>query len=701
MAELLAENIVQADAVGLLTEQAELLANQFADDSVPVSAHYKANVYHRQELSIHFRWKYSAGHLIAEVRPHEPDAILEYRLQNYEQNTFPVGFSVINAIKGTLSNKQIYSVQFSEMQPDAIDTAEGEDFETYMTEGAAVPGGDFIAYFWDLIAIQCMLDPNGYVVIINNQSDTQVQKRNVTNPADNSVWREPRPFFIPSSHVMAEGDGFMFAKSTELTSVQVGDKAFSVPVFWYFTEDITFRVVAESGREVQNPETRKKEIQFDWLVEHWDVHGAGICAKKPRGIVSDERVWMENGQQKRHVTVMEMDDVGFFLSILSLAVPDFNRAVKILSDLESGLVASLFPIKTVELQGCPDCDGKGWNKDTRPDAEEGDTLTCGTCKGRGKVFPTGPFAGVAKAPNEQGVISPSVVWSAPPTDSFEFAWRMYNEAILSGLKALAHGSLRQAPSNSNDTARAKEIDLTQQHIIVRDAAGVIYPMLQWLLDKANVLRYGKILDDEELRQNRAVVMEPSSFDITLMADLFDQLEKMRDVAVPASIKKIWAGRAISRDLGTTSPMGRLARTFLAVDKYAMMTEEEIMTANARYLDAGEATRLDILVDLYLHDNLEKIVMHLVDVNAGLQQPIDFLALPATLQVSLARQEAKTRVELERQQADPVQRDDNGAVIGRQGATGRAAEAPDDTDGAEGSETSGGQQNQRTGATEDQ
>jgi hypothetical protein len=659
MAELF-QTDVEEEAIGQLVSQAETFANEFATGALPVTPHYLANVFHRNELSVHFRWKFPAGHLISKVRPHEPSQILEYRLNNYEQNTFPIGFSVVNALKGTLANPQVFSVQFSDSPPIEINADEAEDFGTYMTACAAVPGENFLHYFWDFIAIQCLLDSNGYVVIINSKSDSEVAELSGNpDPAKRAKWREPRPFFIPSSHVMEEGHGWMFAKATEMNEVNIEDNEFIVPSFWYFTEDITFKLVPVGGRKVKNDDGRE-EIRFTWDVVVWDQHGSGMAARKPRGIVSDERVWRDKaGSLKRHVTVMEMNDVGFYLSILSLAVPDFNRAVKILSDLESGLVASLFPIKTVELQQCPSCTGNGWVKDTRTDAEDGDTLTCTECNGLGKTFPSGPFAGVAKAPNEAGLISPAVVWSAPSTEPFAFAWKMYNEAILSGLKALAHGSLREPPSNTNNTARAKEIDMQQQHIIVREVAAIIYPVLQWLLDKANVLRYGKLLNSEGLRQNRATVMVPASFDISLMSDLFEQLKQMQENSMPVPIKKAWAERAIVRDLGSHSPMGKLAKAYLNVDKYALMSEEEIMTANARYFEASEGTRLEVMVDMFLHDHLETIISKLVRDNAALNQPVNFLSLPPHLQRTMARIEAKKFVELQQLPEAEVKRDDNG------------------------------------------
>lgn len=634
MPELIEQNIINT-----LIEKATDLAQDFARGESPISPQYKASVYHREELSVHFRWKSSPGSLIQNVRPNEPDMVQNYRALNYEQNTFPVGFSVINALKGVLSNPQVFEIKFPDNDVDTIDKEANEGFEDYLTKGAAVPGKNLIKYFWDFLAIQELLDSNGYIVMINQKSDREIEEiKQSGNPSDLVQWRTPAAFFIPSTHVMKEGRDFVFVKSTEFQVIKIKDNVYHVPIFWYFTDDITFRIEAIGGREEKKD--NKTEVIFDWDTIVWDAHFSGMAAYKPKGIVSDERVWEENGQIKRHISVMEMDDVGFFLSILSLAVPDFNRAVKILSDLESGLVASLYPIRTVEMQMCETCKGTGDIRD--PFNDEAEPRTCGTCKGVGKTFPTGPFAAVAKNPNEAGVINPAVVWSSPPTTSFDFAWKMYIEAILSGLKALAHGQLREATGNVRETARAKEIDMSQQHIIAREVGSIWYPTLQWILDKANQLRYGSLLDESELKMNRASVIQPATLDITMLSDLFDQLEKMQTISMPAPIRRIWASRAISRDMGNDSPSAKLAQVYLSIDPYALMKEEEIMVMNARDMD-GNST--ETAINQYIHDNLHSLVNELITQFAEMRPAIDYLSLNTKLQIQEARKLALSKLNI--------------------------------------------------------
>lgn len=676
----------EQDVISQLVNQAAELGQMYALGQLPDSPHYLANAYHRHQMSVHFRWQHGPGDLIATMRPNEDDYGMWYRGQNYEQNTFSVGFSVVNALKGTLSNPQVFSVRYADRPPTEINQAAGEDLATYLTTQAAVPGKDMVRYFWDFIAIQSLLDPNGYVVLINQKSDQEVQqlKDEGTIRGDLAQWRNPRPFFIPSTHVLHEGHDYAFVMSTESTVITVKKQDYTIPVFWYFTEDITFKLEAISGQMVKNPETRKEELVVNFDVIVWDHHSSGIAAKKPRGIISDERVWKNaSGQMERHVTVMEMDDVGFFLSILALAVPDWNRAIRILSDLSAGLVSSLYPIRTVEIQKCPN-DGCVDGYLEHPEDPDGQ-IACPTCGGKGYTFPTGPMAAVAKQPNESGAIMPAVVWSGPPTDSFNFAWQMHGEAILAGLKAVAHGSLREASGNSQDTARRKELDLAQQHIIAREVGAIWYPLLQWYLDKANDLRYGKLLDQSKLQMNRATVVEPATLDITMITDLFEQIKQMQESSMPVAIRKMWASRALARDIGTSSPQGQLGQTYLNIDTYALMNQDEIMTMQARYFDAGPDVQLGIMADQYIHDHMEALVQALIKKSSEQAVPVDFLGLPAYAQKMMAQEMAKEII-----QADGVVRRRIEDRISGAPADG-AIDAPESTEGSQGASTSEGQE----------
>ena len=546
-----------------LRVEAEKMAEVYANNQEAKHPLYDQTVKQYRELAVHYIWGTDPGELIKSFRPSETKFAYDYRLLSYEQTTYSIGEKIIGLQRGVLSNDKLYSIKFPDSPPDIISK---ENIKDYLVGGLKIQTGNIETFYWEFLFQMILIDPNGFIAIVPYRSDE------ASNPDE---YRKPYPVFIPSENVMQYSDDYLLALSSDTKTVGGEDKAKTGHVYFFFTNSATLKCEPFDVDDDGN-------IRYTALPYH--EHNLNVKTfRQVGGIISG----------KSH-SVLSSDPQAIHLSHLMPTLPALNRATKILSDLDSLLVNTLHPIRYGIPMICNHCKGDMYVVSNEERVE------CPVCSGAGTVIPTtSPLEGYTVPPDEKGQIHAPVNFVSPPLGPFTEAKEFYYQTLDDALISLDMDLLITKSSGVGQTARAKEIDREPLHAHFRKISNTIFPLFQWVLDSINILRYGSVLTEEQVEQNRVEVNSPIHFDTTKINELMEDIKLARDNNFPIGTRKRIAQNYISKTFGSGTKETLLNLAYLQLDPFALMTDPEQALLT---LDSPDSYELK-----YLHSHLEALI----------------------------------------------------------------------------------------------
>lgn len=570
-----------------LLEYVEKSSSIFVDSSTgetPVAN--PAALEHTKKLSVHYVWGSEPGELITALRPGEPPEFAAYRIGPlYEQTTWGWAYKLLNLFQSILSNSSLYSIKFpgKDRLPEAgSGKGEKETIADYLTKRIPVLFKNLERFYWEYLFPLISLDPNAYIVVRPMKGDEDFTGEG---------FRRPVPQFVPASNVVYDDMEGVFIRSSQMVSLEDSeDNSYSYPILFYFTAGVTIRSTPVRIRETQTESGDNiKTVVFE--ADPWHLHFKEQAATKCKGLLQPK-----TGEVME--TIVNYDSL--YLSFFSPTLPDFNRALKYLNDLEAMLVRALHPVQQTEPQPCNNCKGKGW-----VESDIGEEVTCNTCQGAGNLKKsTSVFTGLEKRANKEGVLQPAMLWITPPTEIFDSALKMIKEALLDGFRKMGQELLLEEKGGAEESAKKKELDMTTQHNSYTRAGQIYYPILQWIGDRVNEQRYTG-LSEEDLEKNRIQVETPITWDTTTTKEIVEDVLQGIEANFPAPLRANMAIEAINKRYGATSKTAIFNRSVIEVDPFRMLSEDEILRIQSRAEDPQIYE-----LDNFVHKNAFELLIEL-------------------------------------------------------------------------------------------
>lgn len=446
------------------------------------------------EVTIHTQGKV-AERLIKTRRPYEDKEVSEYRLANYE----PITKGPFRRFKTNLS--RVFSASQVSIQ------AGNETVQTFI-DGPNFSGMSLRSYWSRKLTGRMIDDPNGFLVwwvdVVPEAPNERVQ---------------PVPHLVLAKNVLHLTDEVFSWLSNEKSMVSAPDPAgggerLDQPlgdVYYIITKDTYFKF-----RQVGKLEERVFE-----MVRHYN-HNIGAIPVRVLG-----------GEETTTVDDVTNEDVTWFTSWVSNAIPYANECARQWSDHQGVLIVSGFPLREMAPvkcthTGCRD----GFISEKLPNSDISERHRCPTCKGRGKVPPVSTYgvllreqasvlSGGAKTIDDRDMIK----YLNPDPAILEFGsktWREYKADTEKELDLVFVEDAQSGVAKDIDREpKVAKLDLIGHHLFLVN--------MQWSIDVI-----GKLMN-APVQQEDIVISLPATFIVRTEEDLTAEAAKWREAFGPSNI----------------------------------------------------------------------------------------------------------------------------------------------------------------------
>lgn len=285
----------------------------------------------------------------------------------------------------------------------------------------------------------------------------------------------------------------------------------------------------------------------------------------------------------------------YYKSDISAAIPYLNDASISDNQYKSVVIANGFPVKVVEGVACEPCHGHGWISEVDEDNPDGKRITCGTCKGTGKIH-ISPLSGIyfknSDGLDKDGKPETPLQFISPSIDTIQHLSEYRKSALEESKEVLnIDKAVKYAQSGI-----AKQIDKQPLYIKVKEISDEVYMKLQSVLKFAQGLRF------YESRDADLTVIPPSSFDLKTEADLYEEFKSAVESGAPDFVRKEtfiqWIKSRFSTDT-TGQQIGEI------IVMYAPLTLSTVTEQKERYL-MQTVTQIDLIKATFGFNELIKL-----------------------------------------------------------------------------------------------
>lgn len=555
-------------------------------DYMPMEPHYNGSPHDVEAMQ-----KAYAGSWLYRQRPNESQKIRDYRISIYEPITASLMAKPFTFLS-RLFNPKLSGIDYPAVLPPAT---EGREISAYLDE--LRPFSGLTNWLKERFLKFGIVDPNGFIVVRTAKSDAELATGDLP---------EPKPYCVPSSNVVAyEERTYLITHSTDKSPVIT--KKSSMPgeedvveeigdVFFVYTPDVTFRII-------QVGEEKKKEF----LAEVWNLHNLGFPAFVQAG--GDVSTF------KQHVE--SVGETVCYQSFFQAIIPHLNELAGMHNDQQAAFILRIFLEKYEKVKECTRCEGSGQvvvaGLNLR--GEKKRYNTCPACNGA-KYLPATSVFDVYGIKGQD----PSAPLQAPagyveiPTDIVKTVEDKLKEKRKLALASIFMETL-EGEAGKLTTAVGLEREREGLYALLENISMNAFARVgQFVADAINGIRYGVILGEDGLKENRPFVRGPINFNIRGLSDILVELEKISQLGVPKSMRLALQLKLAKQSHGPTSFEAMFIETELLVDPLAGMSEDEILTANSVGI---KIEKLDLFKHVYAVSIIHECLM---------DRP-DFLTLP--------------------------------------------------------------------------
>ena len=435
-----------------------------------------------KQMATHIRGNKSEE-LISKRRPNEPLEIQAYRQDNYRAITRgPFNQAVTNLVR-TLNHSSV-SITFP------------EDISAFLND-TNFHNKPFLSFFESEITRKMIEMANGFLVWWP------------TNIGDETQLIEMRPIIVkPQDVVHFEIDEVFTFLSSEKSEVIYNNKPQMIGEVYY--------VILKEGLFKRVQIGKKTDNQFEY-VEHY-ANPTGMIY--PLVLGGDE----VSGDVRKSQKVIA-EDVQYFTSFFSSAVPFADECLVQFSDNQGTLVSCSFPIREMESIECPvqEC--------TNGKIEGEDCTTCGG-SGRVPIHPS-PYGAITRPVRQQNITNE--ISAAPGEDSIKF--------LHASVDILEHGSnvwkdhykmtkeaLNLLFTDVDQSGLAKEID-REDKVATLDKIG--RHLYNYLIK--NSIQYIHKFTYPDKDWVPVQIILPSTFVPKTQTQIQEEVKTFREMSVPDSV----------------------------------------------------------------------------------------------------------------------------------------------------------------------
>lgn len=466
--------------------------------------------------------KRDMGDLITKRRPNETEETKEYRMATFEHHT-------LNIFQRALERIQAYFTQINYSKNIPSELAELLSKKNYQ-------GLSFDSFFGKLVTRRNIEDSNGYLVWW---------------AANVGVIDEPirlEPILVLSKNIHHEGEDYITWLSHEKSEVIVNKESKKEGKVYFIASDRGQYKLIQFGKK----EDEKFRIEL-----HYDY-----------GDYEIKTFFLLGGDEASELNEETNEDVPYFTSYLSAAIPTANDCLRQYSDHSAVVVTCAHPFKEIDGVDCRACEGDGrLRQDGVP---KRDWNICTNCQGTGKEVSQSPF-GYLIRPTKEGYggmegenksADPVLRFISAPVDNIKYMGDLYDKYYEKTEKAL--NLLKVEDSQSGV---AKEIDREALEAFLRKIYDNIFSLMESSMKVKLVLELGNTVDNP-------VIVKPDSYKPKFESDWAQELRELIDGKAHPLLIANTTEKLFKAKFASDKKMLKIVDFMLVIDPFFALTEDQ-------------------------------------------------------------------------------------------------------------------------------
>mgnify|MGYP000314195577 CR=1 FL=1 len=538
---------------------------------------YKETISMYKEIKVHADGE-TPDKILLERRPGESKYIFDYRTKIYQPKTKRVVHKIINTL--SMINRSVdWAIKYD---PKGQPTRLGENTLQKYCEEDYPMFGSLTNWLFSICLKQYLIDPNAVALVRYN---SVVGANEYAEPVIEIFNSDDVYDYSEENYVILESE-----EKAEYTVM--GKKYTDGKVYWVVTPDMYYKVL-QNGKG-----------NTDWRVEE-TPHTAGcLPAFKLGGLIK------------------ETDQEFLYESRIGGIVPSLNTAVSLYSDKQAEIVQHVHSLMwQYQTQKCGKCNGLGTVK---PSAESA-PIACTDCKGHGTV-PTSPYESLVINANTSSTLDKDVpipmagyIQKNDVSLMLKAMSEEIKQEIFDAYSAVNMEHLADTPLAQSGTAKAMDGDSLNNFVfsVACDLVNILKNSY-YIIAK---LRYGyQITDEKVIMAMQPIINTPQKFDLLSSNYIVDEIARLRESKVDASIIGAVETEFISKKFKDNTDVQQLIKASFSLNPFHGISEDEKMAR----LNSGGIDQNDYIISCYITPFIRRAI----------QENANFYELPETKQYEI-------------------------------------------------------------------
>lgn len=521
---------------------------------------YQATIEHAEEMAVH-AWGEKPIKILDKARPREDEAVKQYRIDSWEpitQSDFDKAIYITQ--KGF--NTKLFSINFPP-QPAGVKLAETETLEHYTRK--IFPLFDNVFNFFSEVLLKAMIaDANGVVCIVPTKYEL----------LQNEL-QAPNIVIFNSKQVLDKKDGVYFVLQDQNTVKLKNNREGAIIHVLTVNSIVTYEETDTSDNKKIFVEAARFDHNFE-ILPAWHLGG-----------VPDSRSYPY-----------------YFLSFFNAALPYWNKAVRLESDLDGALVNHLHPQKWEMTMDCEHVENGQQCQGGKIYVEKiNKSITCSKCHGAGKISVKSPFdvyqINSDKLLSMEGKmpVVPPAGYITVPTEIITVLNEKIQQNLEKGLSSICMDIINKV--GLDQSGKAKEIDRTELNTFMSKIFDYIFdnhiPNVFYFINK---YRYG-VLFGKKVDDYLPTISKPTSFDVLTIQDVTEELSKAKENNSSPVYLEALERDLIDKRFSTNEEIRTRASLCIELDPFPNRSIEDKINMKLNQTVSNE--------DLVISDNIVKFV----------------------------------------------------------------------------------------------